>query len=83
MTSAMVKAVESVSKVLASFLSDPKIMGTGPIIMTPAVLVFPFLLCRIIIIVAVTATMNTPNTISKNPKAKSPVSAIVFGFPIV
>ncbi len=64
-----VNAVESIRRVLTVFLSDPKTIGTGPIMMTPAVLVLVFL-PRATIRIEATMITSIPMNRSANPTVK-------------
>ncbi len=66
---AIVSAKESAKIVLTDFLSVPKIIGTGPIIITPAAFTFPLPAPRIDAKIIAATIIIMPTTINPNPRA--------------
>lgn len=66
----MESANAKVTTVLADFLSAPKIMGMGPIIMTPEALTLPLPLFFVEARIIIKTIIIIPTTIKTNPKSK-------------
>jgi hypothetical protein len=61
---------------LTAFLSDPKIMGTGPIMLAPVTVAFPFLRLWALAKMAATARTKTPMKINAKPTTKKPAEYV-------